>query len=90
MRDFSKAVIDQLLVHHDTCRAAEIRAIDDHFPLRIECFKGMLETLEMNRIGNTFRPEHPIVQTIDEAETLAAIQLSLQLFPSNCVHRLEF
>ena len=89
MRDFPKAVFDEQLVRQNAGRAAEIRAIDDHFLLRIERFQGVLETLEMDRTGNTFRPEHPIVQTIDEAEALAGIQLCLQLFPSNGLHRLE-
>jgi hypothetical protein len=29
----------------------------------------------MERTGNTFGPEHPVIQTIDQLEFLAAIQL---------------
>ena len=33
----------------------------------------MFQALEMDRTGNTFGAKHPVIQTIDQLEVLAAI-----------------
>src|SRR5271169_5379701 len=77
MPDVLKTVVDELLVHEHAGRAAEVRAINDHLLLRIERVQSMFQVLEMDRTGNTFGAKHPVIQTIDQLEVLAAIQLFL-------------
>ena len=49
----------------------------------------MFQALEVDRTGNTFGAEHPVIQTIDQFEVSAMIKLLLQLLSSNCAHRLD-
>ena len=35
--------------------------------------KSMFQSLEMDKAGNTFGAEHPVIQTIDQLEVPAAI-----------------
>ena len=72
-----KTVVDELLVHEHAGRAAEVRAIDDDLLLGIERIQGIFQALEMDRTGNTFGAEHPVIQTIYQFEVPAAIQLFL-------------
>jgi hypothetical protein len=37
----------------------------------------MLQVLEMDRTGNTLGAEHPVSQTVNQLEVIAAIQLFL-------------
>jgi hypothetical protein len=37
----------------------------------------MLQVLEMDRTGNTLGSEHPVSQTVNQLEVIAAIQLFL-------------
>jgi len=77
MPDVLKAVVDELLVHEHAGRAAEVRAIDDDLLLRIERVQSMFQALEMDRTGNTFGAEHPVIQTINQLEVPGAIKLFL-------------
>jgi hypothetical protein len=72
-----KAVLEELLVHEHAGSAAAIRAIDDDLLLAIKRLQSMLQVLEMDRTGNTLGSEHPVSQTVNQLEVIAAIQLFL-------------
>ena len=77
MPEVLKTVIEELLVREHAGSAAGIRAIDDDLLLGIERVQSIFQALEMDRTGNTFGAEHPVIQTIDQLKVLAAIQLFL-------------
>src|ERR1700693_2143356 len=72
-----KTVLDKPLIHQHAGSAAEVRAIDDDLLLTIERFQSMFQALEMDRTGNTFGAKHPVIQTIDQFEVPALVQLFL-------------
>ena len=73
MRQILETVLGELLVDHHTSSATGIRTIEDYLLLRIERVQSMFQALEMDRTGNTFGAEHPVIQTIDQLEVPAAI-----------------
>jgi len=77
MPDVLKTMVDELLVNEHACRAAEVRAIDDDLLIRIERVQSMFQALEMDRTGNPFGTEHPVIQTINQLKVPAAIKLVL-------------
>jgi hypothetical protein len=56
-------------------RNAEVlkTVVDDDLFLGIERVKSMFQSLKMDRTGNPFGAEHPVIQTIDQLEVPAAI-----------------
>src|ERR1700761_8514920 len=77
MPDVLKTVFEELLVDEHAGGAAGVGAIDDDLFLGIKRFESLFQALKMDRAGNAFGAEHPLIQAIDQFKILAAIKLLL-------------
>lgn len=77
MHEVLKTVIEKLLIRQHTGRAAGVRTVKDDLFLGIEHLQCVIQAFEVNRSGDTFGAEHRVIQTIDQFEVYALIQLCL-------------
>ena len=70
-----KTVFNELVIDHHARRTTGVRAVDNNFPLRIECLEESF--FEADRTRNPLFPEHPFVQTIDQLEVGSLVELLL-------------
>ena len=77
MPEIQKTVLEELLIDEDTGRAAEVRTVDNDLLPGIEGVQSVFQALKMDRTGNAFRAKQPFIQTIDQLEVSATIQLLL-------------
>jgi hypothetical protein len=77
MHEVLKTVIEKLLIGQHAGRAAGVRTVKDDLLLGIEHLQCVTQAFEVNRPGDTFGAEHRVIQTIDQFEVYALIQLCL-------------